>query len=262
MQFAKLIKDVKQIKLIGRNVKQIDSNVGKLVPMVCNLMIEANNLWTNTQIADTVTDRSEEFRKNLVEHLGYDITKSGKKRVMFKCMVSGVESNGQDIEGAHIAPARSSMKRLAHIGMTPDDVNDVRNGLLLATGIHKAFDHLRLSFIKSNPLSKQLYLKIWDKSCRNIEVYPGAGRKIGEFDGAKLKLGHHEPFKRALSYHAYIAYLKFNFVPSNKLPEEYGSENESEYYSDRRLMRDAVIQDMKDELDSDEGEDGEDASEA
>jgi hypothetical protein len=132
----------------------------------------------------------------------------------------------------------------------------------LATGIHKAFDHLRLSFIKSNPLSQKLYFKIWDKSCQNIEVYPGAGRTIGEFDGARLKLAHHQPFKRALSYHAYIAYLKFNFDPSNKRPEEYGSENESEYYSGRRLMRDAVIQDMKEELDSDEGEDGEDASEA
>lgn len=222
--------------------------MGKLVPMVCNLMIEANNLWTNTQIADTVTDRSDEFKKDLLSHLGYDINKGGRKRTLYKCMVSGVEGNGQDIQGAHIAPARSSMKRLAHIGMTPDDVNDVRNGLLLATGIHKAFDHLRLSFVKSNPLSQQLYLKIWDKSCRNVEVYPGANRTIGEFDGAKLKLAHHLPFKRALSYHAYIAYLKFSFVPTNSLPIEYGSENESEFYSERRLMKDAVIQNMKEEL--------------
>ena len=126
-------------------------------------------------------------------HLGYS------KRVMFKCMVSGVESNGQGIEVAHISPARSSMKRLAHIGMTHDDVNDVRNGLLLATGIYKAFDQMRLSFVKTRPLSQHLYLKIWDETCSVIEVYPGAGRTIGEFDGAKLRLAHHQPFKRALS---------------------------------------------------------------
>ena len=141
--------------------------------------------------------------------------------------------------------------------MTPEDANDVRNGLLLATEIHRAFDQLRLSFVKTCPLSQQLYLKIWDNSCRKIEVYPGANRTIGDFDGAKL-LANHQPFKRALFYHAYIAYLKFNFVSSNKQPEEYGSENESDYYSGRRLMKDAVIQDMKDELDSDEGEDGDD----
>jgi len=94
LQFADLIGKIdkmdsgfKKMNSGFKHIKQMDANVGKLVPIVCNLMIEANNLWTNTQIADTVTDRDEEFRKNLVSHLGYDISKSGKKRVMFKCMV-------------------------------------------------------------------------------------------------------------------------------------------------------------------------------
>ena len=88
-------------------------------------------------------------------------------------------------------------------------------------------------------------MKIWDKTCSVIEVFSGAGRTIGEFDGAKLNLGKHKPFRRALSYHAYTAYLKFSFrLTSNDQPVEYGS------YNERRLMKDAVIQDMKDELDS------------
>lgn len=236
-------------------VERLVAPMGKLVPIVCNLMIDANNLWTKTQIADSVTGRSEEFRRNLVEHLGYAVGK-GKKRMRYTCMVTGLSTHSDYIEAAHIAPARSTVKRLAYIGMTASDVNDVRNGLLLATEIHHAFDYLQLSFVKSNPLSEQLYVKIWDKSCLNIEVFVGAGRTIGQYDGAKLKLGAHEPFRRALSYHAYIAYLKFSYVPANLEPAEYGSENESEYYSERRLMKDAVLQDIKKELEGmDEGED-------
>lgn len=69
----------------------------------------------------------------------------------------------------------------------------------------------------------QLYVKIWDKTCRNIEVFPGAGRTIGEFDGARLNLGKHKPFRRALSYQAYISFLKCRYIPTI---EEHGSDIE------------------------------------
>jgi hypothetical protein len=57
VQFAELIE---KIGIVTRAVAPLT----KLVPIVCNLMIETNNLWTSTQIADSVTDRGEEFRKN------------------------------------------------------------------------------------------------------------------------------------------------------------------------------------------------------
>lgn len=226
--------------------------MAKLVPLVCNLTIESNNLWTNTQIADSVTDRDEDFRKRLVSHLGYGITGKGRKRkrkeaIMYKCMVSGLEGTAEDVQAAHIVPAKSSLKKLAYIGMTSDNVSDVRNGLLLASEIHRAFDNLQVSFVKTNPLTQQLYFKIWDSSCRDITIL-GTRKNIGDLDGAELNLGCHMPFKRALSYHAYTAYLKFKFVLTHDLPVEYGSENESRYYDERKLMKEAVIRDMRDEL--------------
>ncbi len=36
------------------------------------------------------------------------------------------------------------------LSLTPDDVQSVRNGLFLADGIEKAFDSLKLSFVRSS----------------------------------------------------------------------------------------------------------------
>lgn len=141
---------LQQIEVIAKNaVANAVAPIGKLVHIVCNLMVEANNLWTKTQIADSVTNRSEKFRKKLVSHLGYDTTKGKRKRISYTCMVTGLQSDADDIEAAHIVPAKSVVKGLACIGMTVADVNDVRNGLLLATAIHKAFDHLQSRAILS-----------------------------------------------------------------------------------------------------------------
>ena len=52
-------------------------------------------------------------------------------------------------------------------------------------------------------------MQIWDNRCRELPIYEGSKRKIGEFDGHVLNLGRHQPFRRALSFQAYQAYLLF-----------------------------------------------------
>jgi hypothetical protein len=102
--------------------------------------------------------------------------------------------------------------------------------------------------VKSNPLSDSLYLKIWDVDCSDLPVYPGSNRIIGEFNGAKLRLGPHAPFRRALSFQAFTAFLKYKHIPTNVEPVEYGSENESDYLAKRKMMKEAVIRDIRNEI--------------
>lgn len=236
-----------QLDKIDANTTAIGRQVAFLVPLVCNLTIEANNLWTHTQIADSTSERKDRFRAKLVAHLGYS-----KKCVLYKCMASAVEGDNEEIQAAHIAPAKSKIKLLASIGLTQDDVNSVKNGLMLAFGIHNEFDNLRISFVKSNPLSETLYMKIWDDTCRNTLLFEGSQRTVGEFDGAMLNLGTHQPFKRALSCQAYMAFLKFKHIPANLEAVEYGSENESSYFKERQIMKEAVIRDIRYEIEEEE----------
>jgi hypothetical protein len=157
-----------------KEVAEFMPKVAQIIPIVNKIAIDSNNLWTMTQIAESVTSRDDYFRRNLLSHLGYHKPKKGRGRKLFKCMLTREDGDSEEIVAAHIAPARSSIRKLATIGMTESDLSDVRNGLLLAKGIELAFDRLQLSFVKSNPLSENLYLHIWDDSCRNNFIYEGS----------------------------------------------------------------------------------------
>jgi hypothetical protein len=95
-------------------------------------------------------------------------------------------------------------------------------------------------------------MKICDNSCANLPIWYGSKKTIGDFADHILHLGKHKPFRRALSYQAYQAYLKFSHVPTNLKPFEFGSENGSEYFKQRKFMRDNVVRDIKIEKDDEE----------
>ena len=132
--------------------------------------------------------------------------------------------------------------------MKESDVSNVRNGLLLCKGIEEAFDRLQLSFVKSNPLSMDLFLKIWDDSCRSNPLYPGSTILIGGFDGSRLDLSAHKPFLRALSFQAYQSYLVYKNQTMSVAPAEYGSDPECEYFKGRELLKSAVLRDIQFEV--------------
>jgi hypothetical protein len=217
-----------------------------IIPVVVGLQVERNNLWRGSVMS---TVRDEKFRKDLLTALGYT---AKKRKNGYPCMVSKLLGNGDNVLAAHIAPAVSEVKRLNSIGLTEDDVNNPRNGLLLAYGIEKCFDNLRLSFVKSNPLSTKLYMKIWDDSCRHFPLwhpnYDSENKTVGDYDGCELDLKH-SPFKRALSYQAYMSYLTWKHVGVDE-PKEYVSENNSSYFT-QRCLADNFERDMTNELPND-----------
>lgn len=224
------------------NINFMNNNINTIVPMVCNLVIEKNNLWSKSAIGSVATERGASFRENLLEYMGLSPQK-GKK---FPCMITGEYGLGSEVIAAHIIPAKSEVRLLGSIGIRVEDVDSPCNGLLLAKGIEHAFDRLQLSFVMF-PQSDALIMKIWDDECRADPIWPGHDLTIGQFDGSPLRLNGHNPFKRALSYQAYSAYLHFSFLGVER-PIEYGSDTETEFYQQRKLMKDPLIQELRAEM--------------
>jgi hypothetical protein len=182
------------------------------------------------------------------------------------CMVSGIGSVGDNIRAAHLVPAVSKPEILRQLSMRPSDVDDVRNGLLLARHIEAAYDKLEVSFVKNPLLTDGLILKIWNPELKGKLIFPDSNYKIGDFENAPLcltfrngKTGAHEPFMRALSYQAYMAYLKWNY---GECPVDYSSDfntdiskmrgyNESLKDLQKTLTLETGGPDMKDSEESD-----------
>jgi hypothetical protein len=138
-----------------------------------------------------------------------------------RCQATGLVGirigSDHQIRAAHIVPISCPAPMAMAAGVPADEVDTPRNALLLGSNIERAFDKLQLSFVPSNPFdSATLVLKIWDDSIRKTDVFPGAGRTIGEFDGKPLdfpgqpllKRATISPFipcRRALWLHAYLA---------------------------------------------------------
>jgi hypothetical protein len=229
---------------LSHQIEILSKTITFITPLICNIAIKENNLWTNTQVEST-SERNNSYRKDFLKSLGY----TPKKRKQFPCMVTGQSGDGEEVVAAHLAPAKSKARILDSIGMTEQDINSPRNFLLLSKNIEKAFDKLQLSFVKENPLSNNLVMKIWDNSIRSKKIWEGSDHVIGSYDGAILRLGHHIPFKRAMSYQAYQAYLVHKHLHFNE-PIDFGTEEAREFARERKLMKQDVIKAINDEVEA------------
>ena len=124
--------------------------------------------------------------------------------------------------------------------------------MFLADAIEKGFDALKLSFVRQNPLSADLSVKIWADDCRNKPLWRGSDRTVGEFDGCVLSLGEHVVFKRALSYQAHQAYLVHSLLDSDQRPDDYGTPGNYPCYSERQSLEAEFYRAASDELEQDE----------
>jgi hypothetical protein len=165
-------------------------------------------------------------------------------------MVSKQLREGTDVVAANIVPCSSDAKNLQYVGISLAQANDVRNGLMLAVGFEKAFDQLQISFLKINPLKDALFLHIWDDNCRQIPLWEGCSKTIGDYDGFELDLRNHKPFMRCLSYQAYQAYLAFRSCSSEQPPAYYGSPTDSMF--DQAMLADQFFRHVENEMDDEE----------
>ena len=212
-----------------------------MLPMMVNMSVSYHNLWTSSRVSVAGTPDH-----NLRSQLKMELRYADKANTKVKCMVSNLKGNGDQVIAAHILPCASAPVKLVKLGLKKKDLQSSRNGLFLAKELERAFDSLKISFVKSNTLREALYMKIWDDDCRKTRLWEGCKHTIGDYDGAKLKLGSHEPFRRALSYQAYQAFI--NSSSEDEGPQFYGTPGNYAFAKELKCLKDGFMRDMTNEL--------------
>jgi hypothetical protein len=175
--------------------------------------------------SSTVTERDENFKKNLCKYYGgYD-----KTRKYIRCMVLDKFLPSKVVIASHLF--RRSNEICANMFAVFDDIDDVRNGMLMFKPIKLAFDRLQLSFIKENG-SDLFKIKLFDQDICDtklidIEVLNKEDRELvlgeilakrchfnplvtfGALDGTTFKFPTlNRPYNRCLNLQARLAYIK------------------------------------------------------
>ena len=113
---------------------------------------------------------NESFRLNYIKEFGFDADN-------ITCACSGLKV---EVTMTHLLP-RSTGKSIYEIhGLTSDEMKSIRNLLILATNIEKAYDRQQISFIKKSIQKDDLVLKIWYRTIANTTISAGSAKTIGQ----------------------------------------------------------------------------------
>ena len=180
-----------------------------------------------------------------------------------RCMISGISSAATSssatpkspITLSHLLPRSTEAKEKLSLGYGRDDIENIRNSLILCNGFEYAFDHKFISFVPSDkPFSENKYkLHIWVDNVRTDPIYEGSDLTIGSFDGAALNLtvGRHVhyPFRRALSYQAFRSFIMWRkHYGLTELPEDSDiSVYNGDYKTTRAKYAQRLAQDCEEE---------------
>ena len=158
------------------------------------------------------------------------------------CMATGTVDRATSIGSnrivlcAHIIPnsAKTSknIEKLQNLGFNSMAVDSIRNALFLVSGIEYAFDRLWLSFGRNpmNPLSDQLYLRIFDMTaCEKLPLYEGSDEIVSNYNNFPLLLNGHEPFQTALCLHEFSCHMKYKDTTNSAVPVFHSSPNRAGY---------------------------------
>ncbi len=178
---------------------------------VLKLTLSSLNPWAAG--AGSARSEAPEFRNRLTKYYKTSA-----------CMVSDVKNyrirsvkKGEarfSVTGAHLWPNRANPNDLAHLGLAPANARDCRNGLLLSSGIEKAFDALQVTFLLNKEHS--FVLRVLDDQIAAYDhvLYSGAksyanrssgAQTFSAIDGMTLKYGANPPYRRILWLHAHCA---------------------------------------------------------
>lgn len=157
------------------------------------------------------------------------VSESGVSKASLKCMVSGTQVHDAVIV-AYIIPRSARQAEMVPLGMLRDDIDSIRNTLLLCKDIKRAFERKLISFVPvDNPFSPNRYkLHIWVDSIKSMPIYAGSPLRIGDFADKPLDLVvsgtyTHDPFQRALSYQAYCAFKTYGKKLEHPSSEDSGA---------------------------------------
>ena len=223
--------------------------IGHAVVSIGNTSLMGRSFWTPSKLSSNV-NTAKKLREKIIK-------KSGLEPHMSRCMITGIEGDGQLVVCAHIVPKKVTQADLILLGLKLNFVNSVRNGLLLIKSLEVAFDKCQLSFERAlytdgdGSIRSGLRLKIWDDAIRLKKLFSESTQTIGAYEGAFLTLGEVSPCLRALSYHNYQCWLQLSGeLPQT--PEDYSSDSNNGF---SRMIHLKQAEVMKAEVDEDDEED-------
>lgn len=194
---------------LGRNLHSLGRNVSK---------VSFVNECPWAAMSNTTAGTAGDVRKKFLTYGGYP------RDGLLVCALTGQPTPRDRVKVAHILPRSTKSDVLGRMSIT--DVNDNRNLLLLSDNIEKAFDAMRVSFVRdeSSPIVYRLQLRVWDASVREVPVYAGAQMTIGACEGNVLNLrlpsgDVHDAFKRCLSFHTLMCFVKHNVLSGTAAEE-------------------------------------------
>lgn len=96
-------------------------------------------------------------------------------------------SSENPVTRVHLVPRRADARDRTSLGYHRDDIDDIRNTLLLCRGIAEAFNRKQLSFVPADhPFARHQYqLQIWVDCIRTEPIYEDASQTIGDYDGRR-----------------------------------------------------------------------------
>ncbi|PRP76631.1 hypothetical protein PROFUN_14916 [Planoprotostelium fungivorum] len=149
-----------------------------------------SHIWTESVITEPELGAPKRFKKALIvdRNAKSVSTKLSNVYVLkpirpqekgyLKCQMTGEEHYKGYVNAAHILPERA-VAFLPVFGLKTDDINSVRNGLLLCRGIERAFDQQQICFIDAGP--QGLILMVLDNNIRDDEAEPSR-KKFSELE--------------------------------------------------------------------------------
>jgi hypothetical protein len=148
---------------------------------------------------------SADFKRAVVDFYQRRVTTGPLDRITTaRCMISDEVFEYKDLCPAHLVKhCRPELMSL--YGLTPLDVDNPRNGILVLKEIEIAFDHKDLCFLL-NPMSGELNLRVLNQKLMGKCIHPTSRKTFSDIDKSALKFpADHLPFRRILSMHAKLS---------------------------------------------------------
>ena len=222
----------------GAEEPSSDQKVDKLVRTLSTTSPSSEDPWESQKIQ--APPRPEGLREKAARHYGHcDFTGNS---VIAKCCLTGIIGDRKMVTNAHLLPRNAPAHFLEELGI--DDVDDVRNMVILCQNVEKLFEQKRLCFLLDDDEPGCFVLKIWDEKVKNKPLFDGdplADRQnIGTYSGHKMRFAQGKtPFTRALSLHAQCSYetaKKNKWIDADEpKPDKYGSPLQDDILSFRDI---------------------------
>jgi HNH endonuclease len=169
---------------------------------------KALNCWlTNfrTQVECT------EFKRSVIEFYGMAKQMVEDRIITAQCMATGIITAYNDLRPAHLVK-HSTPQLMSMYNLSPSDVDNPRNGILMLDSIEKAFDHLDVCFLY-DPNTSALALKVLNPRLLTKRILPNSvveKRTFSDVSGSQMHIGipSNIPYRRILSIHAKFAYAR------------------------------------------------------